>query len=560
MNLNISKDLTELSATQYASQGNAILGIRDSGKSYTAMKVAEELMSAGIPIIAFDPTGIWKNLKIGVDGNPGYQIVVAGGNEPDIKLTSDVESVTNIIRAAMIENISLVIDLYSLELANKSTWIKIVETAIRVLMYENHQYNLRHIFLEEAAEFIPQKLQPQHHKVYSEIERLARMGRNFHLGYTIINQRAEEVNKAILEIAEMTLLHKQVGKNSLLSLQTWFKVQQVDSSKIMMTLSQLAQGACWVVGKELKPICIKVSKKKTFHPDPKKKKEQTAKIKTSKANVSDFIAKMNNLITVENVVKPGKDQVNNDALRALREENAKLKTDNQRIRAELTRVRVSIKDAAGLIVQKITPVLRDHIEHILHALPTIGDETIQAIDFSKVKIGDFDMTSEPVKHMKGSVMPHDGNLGKCERAILSVLAQRAGVSTNKAQLSILSGYSISSSGFANALSSLRTKKYMTGSDTLSITNEGITAVGSFDFMPTGPALVAYWSSKIGKAEAAILKVLIDHFPQHLSKKEIADKSGYSITSSGFANALSTLRTLQLIEGYSSMVAAEIFWQ
>jgi len=44
-----------IEAVDYASQGNAILGIRDSGKTYTATYLAEQLLDSGIPFIAFDP-------------------------------------------------------------------------------------------------------------------------------------------------------------------------------------------------------------------------------------------------------------------------------------------------------------------------------------------------------------------------------------------------------------------------------------------------------------------------------------------------------------------------
>src|SRR5687767_1587624 len=192
----MSKKMLQLSssfsipAIDYAGQGNAILGIRDGGKTYTAMKAAEELLEAGIPIIAYDPVGVWKNLKVGTGSHKGYPIVVAGGKGSDILLTAN--NAVDIVRAAMEENISLVIDLYSPELINKSTWIKIVQETVDLLMYKNNDHGMRHIFLEEAAEFIPQRLQPQHSKVYASLERIARMGRNARLGLTIINQRAEE--------------------------------------------------------------------------------------------------------------------------------------------------------------------------------------------------------------------------------------------------------------------------------------------------------------------------------------------------------------------------------
>ena len=47
----------ELNEIDFASQGNAILGIRDSGKTYTATWFAERLLDAHIPFVDFDPIG-----------------------------------------------------------------------------------------------------------------------------------------------------------------------------------------------------------------------------------------------------------------------------------------------------------------------------------------------------------------------------------------------------------------------------------------------------------------------------------------------------------------------
>jgi hypothetical protein len=91
------------------------------------------LLDAGIPILVFDPIGMWKNLKIGTGKHKGYPIVVAGGQGSDIILTP--QNAVEIVRAAMKENVSLVIDLYSRELINKSTWIRIVQESVDELMY-----------------------------------------------------------------------------------------------------------------------------------------------------------------------------------------------------------------------------------------------------------------------------------------------------------------------------------------------------------------------------------------------------------------------------------------
>lgn len=58
----------------YASQGGAILGIRDSGKSYTATKIAEQLFDAHIPFVAFDPIGLWRFMRVPGKGR-GYPAI-----------------------------------------------------------------------------------------------------------------------------------------------------------------------------------------------------------------------------------------------------------------------------------------------------------------------------------------------------------------------------------------------------------------------------------------------------------------------------------------------------
>ena len=47
----------------------------------------------------------------------------------------------------------------------------------------------------------------------------------------------------------------------------------------------------------------------------------------------------------------------------------------------------------------------------------------------------------------------------------------------------------------------------------------------------------------------ILQVLIDYAPGEVERHLLAQESGYSATSSSFANALGKLRSLDLVEGW-----------
>lgn len=292
--IKISNSLS-IDVTEYASQGNAILGIRDSGKTYSATYLAEQLMENGIPIIAFCPIGIWKHLKFGKNGN-GFPVVVAGeGQFTDLPLTP--ESAPNIVRAAMKENISLVLDLYSMNLS-KNDWKKIVEQSIRLLLYENKSYGLRHIFIEEAAEFAPQRILPNQGAVYAEVEKLARMGGNASLGYTLINQRPEEVNKAVLELCDCLFLHRQKGRHSITALGKWLDVTDTSNAKeITNSLPSLKQGECWVwLQGSHEPIRVKMPEKKTVHPDRRGGVQAGHGKAMLAADVSVFVHRMRSLM------------------------------------------------------------------------------------------------------------------------------------------------------------------------------------------------------------------------------------------------------------------------
>jgi hypothetical protein len=142
-----TKKHVKVDAAEYGSQGSAVLGIRDSGKTYTATLIAEHLFDAGVPLVAFDPIGVWRFLRVPGRGK-GYPVVVAGGKEGDLPLT--VASAPEIVRSAMRSGVSLVIDLFDINLS-KADWKRIVTGCVRVLLHENAEHGLRHIFIEEGS-------------------------------------------------------------------------------------------------------------------------------------------------------------------------------------------------------------------------------------------------------------------------------------------------------------------------------------------------------------------------------------------------------------------------
>lgn len=550
--LELSKDFY-MSPIDYANQANAILGIREAGKTYTAMKAAEQLLDAGIPIIVYDPVGVWQNLKIGVGKHKGYSIVVAGGEGADIRLTTG--NAVEIVRAAMKENVSLVIDLYSPELINKSTWIKVVQETVDLLMYENKAFGMRHIFLEEAAEFIPQRLQPQHSRVYASLERLARMGRNARLGMTIINQRAEEVNKAILEICAFSLLHKQVGKNSLKSIQQWLELLQVDNlPAILKSLPGLKPGECWAVGQSDQPHRIQVSPKNTYHPDPKKGVDP----KTQKlaVDVSGFVSKMNKQLEKKAEKDPAKvskapvhDHGAEKAAAKIEELNRQLAEKT----SELAKYK-SLYATASLAIDHIVGIsgkaqakLSEDFTTLKFPVPGLRT-TVQKSD---VKVPN----SSKGVHKNDKPVTNNGKLGKCSLAILEFLVTYMKPFT-KAQIGVATGYSPGSGGFNNSLAELNTSGLIVRVDGRIAANEDV----NYGEILGSPLLQREYDAhsfkeKLGKCEREIYEVLLSNPEKSFSKDDLADQTDtrYSAGSGGFNNSLARLNTLELIQRQNGQI-------
>jgi hypothetical protein len=137
-------------------------------------------------------------------------------------------------------------------------------------------------------------------------------------------------------------------------------------------------------------------------------------------------------------------------------------------------------------------------------------------------------------------------LGKAERRILTALAQHGPSTKNK--VAVISGYAVNGGGFNNAISRCRSQGWVEGSgDRLQITEAGAAALGDWDPLPTGGELIEHWKRQLGRAESLVLDVLVAN-PGGLTKEEVATAAGYAADGGGFNNALSRLRTLELIAG------------
>jgi uncharacterized protein len=531
----------------YGSQGSAILGIRDSGKTYTGTELAERVFEAGIPFTAFDPIGVWRFLRVPGHGR-GYPVVVAGGQAGDLPLT--VASAPEYVRAAMRDGVSLIIDLFDINLS-KADWKRIVTACVRVMMHENSKHGLRHVFIEEAAEFAPQRVGPDQGQVYAEVEKLARMGGNSRLGYTLINQRAEEVNKAVLELCDNLFLHRQKGRNSLTALSKWLDIGAVkDHKEIIDSLSTLPTGECWAwLAATERPIRIKVPVKNSLHPDRRMMRgDGDIKLKAS-VDVGDFVTSMrSSLGKIEEEAKA------NDPA-ALRKQIAELQ---RQIKA--TPAAAAPVDTAALERSCYAGGFREGQQNIVDQLevyygsleswskgmpqpPVFKLDTPLppvAVRFDRPPPKGTKLTVEyrapaPPRRLEAnlprprtSANGHALTLPPGERATLTALIQfPEGLTRN--QLTVLTQYKRSSRDAY--IQRLREKGLVeTNGDTVKATAAGVDAIPDAEPLPTGAELREHWMRKLPSGEAKVLQVLIDAYPAAVSRDSLTESTGFARSS------------------------------
>jgi hypothetical protein len=568
MNIHIGNSKVPL--IDYAVGAAAVLGIRDSGKTVTTKGIVEQLLDHKIPVVVFDAVGKWRWLKTAAAGGRAYNVVVAGGRVPDLPLNP--ESVKEIVRSAVKERIPLVIDLFDKNLS-KADWKRIVKTAIHIIHYENEGGPI-HIVLEEAAEFVPQRIMEQ--DVYGEIEKVVRMGGNAGVGITLINQRSQEVNKAVLEQCTTLILGQQIGNKAIEAVGKW--VERLDATiadEVLTTLPKLKAGQAWVwtrqnpdhPTKEQMPMC------RSHHPD----RREASEVKVEGLKSSDpteFVQRLS--ASIPKVIEQAK--ANDPA--ELRKQIYGLQQDLKRTQNELQNTRAE----AAHVETKVVPVLTKEDLEQWKAVHEVAAKTIERVgnalmekfqsnpdykpalfkrgtQFAALPARKY---VEPIIHKRTNPVTHlNGQLGKAEREILNVVATFG--SATKKKCAVMAGYAMRGGGFNNAVSRLRASGLVMGSDPLEITAEGA-AVAQPKPLPTGKELLDVWMAhpQLGRAEREILRVLW-YNGQRMAKESIADLTmsdrgePYEAEGGGFNNAISRLRSLELIEGKGEFILSKDFY-
>ncbi len=591
----------------------AILAKRRAGKSYTMRRLWEQLVKAGQQVVVVDPKGDQWGIRSSADGkSAGLPIVILGGERGDVPL--DVGAGELVAKLVVEERVSVLLDLSLFRKREVATFMTaFLEALYRLKAREQYRTPVM-LVIDEADAIAPQKPQDGEERMLGAAEDIVRRGGQRGIGCVLVTQRSAVLNKNVLTQAEMMIALRTIAPQDLAAMNAWIDVHgEPDQKKTLMaSLPALPIGDawCWSPGwptaegifqrvhvlpietfdsgaspkPGVKPIEVKtladvdlgalktqmaetLERAKADDPKELKKRILDLERRLKESDRSDQKLKSSVVKSVDTPVLTDADRAllaelagKFDALAARLDHRINLEPLHEMVMREIVnahKVHDAVRaDFLKILDGKRLQRIRQNVATVAMAAPAVviprNAPVFEGRDPKPQQNTRSAQTSESLRrdgHAGGS------ELGRCERALLTVLAQRNGSGTSRGQLAVLSGYSQTSSGFANALGRLRTLGYVNG---MTITNDGRGAVGEIEPLPVGRELASHWIGQLPRAEATMLQALLAH-PDGLDKDDLSRVTGYSATSSGFANAVGKLRTLELAsKGWPVRASEELF--
>ncbi len=550
-----------------------VLAARGAGKSNTGAVMAEEMFKAKLPFVVVDPVRAWWGLRSSADGTgPGLPIPIFGGRHGDVPLErGGGQLVADLV---VDQRLSCILDLsdFDSEAAKKQF---LLDFARR--LYQRNEAPL-HLFLEEADDYIPQRPMGRDEPFLLRAwENIVRRGRARGIGCTLVTQRSASLNKNVLTQVQTLIPMRTTGPQDIAAVREWVRYHH-QSEEILASLPALEDGEAWVWSPHFlrKTVRVRFRLRETFDSaaTPKVQVDQRPPATLADVDLAGIQKRM--VATIE--------RAKQEDPRALRARIAELEREirtkpavsnsapaprkaDEGLAREFKAFKASYWKMSGAATE-----VRRFLRQTADTFLTLGDRCeklrehcfAMADNLEKAQRVDAEApvptpVEQPVARPRRATTGRGEKMPGGARRILTALAQYQ-ESRTRAQVAVLAAYAVDGGGFANLLGMLRGKGWIEGSETLSITAAGLAALGSYEPLPTGRALLEYWLPKLGKAERGILQTLVDAYPGALTKDDVARATGYAADGGGFNNALGRLRTLELVTGRPDLRASEALFQ
>jgi hypothetical protein len=527
----------------------AFLGRRGSGKSYASQLLAEQFFKAKAQFVALDPVGNWYGLRLDADGkSPGIPIPVFGGLQGDIPIEP---TAGKIIADTIIDRgISAIVDVSQFEHDTEKARFA-TDFGARFYYRKKQSPSAVHLFLEECQEFVPQNPQKEETRMLHAYQRIVKLGRNFGIGVSMISQRPEEVNKKVLNLAELLFVFQLTGTHERDAVKRWIRDKSIDED-LDAILPKLQRGAprVWspgwlqiskvvhikakttfdasstpkvgagsVVARELSPIDLEKLRadmaatiERAKADDPKELKREVARLKAELAKSGNERQKVATPVVdqgaIDRAVHAALDKQRRDFLKSIGVVQRSFDAVDRNIGAAVSAASNTLAELGKLAVPE--PSTNGHGSGVLASSPL------------PAKRASAPATRLP-RHVPDASFD-GGDLPEGERKILTAAAQYPEGATRE-QISLLVGLKRSTRDRYIQYLQQKGLVVANSSGTVTATDEGVRMLGDFEPLPKGEELRQHWLAKLPEGESRILRLLLEGYPDAVDRDAITEHTG-----------------------------------
>lgn len=579
--------MTRAFPPEVISQHVAILGKTGAGKSHTARVLVEQVVKDAARVCVLDPIkSDWWGLTSSADGRrPGLPFHILGGPRGHVPLHASAgKAVAEIVASGALP--LSIIDMADFAPGGQAKFfVDFAPTLLRKMR------GVVYLVIEEAHLFAPKEragFRDDNMAIHWS-KTLATAGRSKGIRLIVLSQRVQALHNAVLGSCDTLIAHRLTAPADQEPVLKWLKANASADvlEQVRSSLSSLKTGHGWICSGEAKlfeprsfPRIQTYDNTATPTGDGDDRIVKTAPVDQERlrAIIGEAVAEAeandpallkqriqkleaeNRRLSTQAPAAASAPEVRTETVLVLNEEDRRQLAD---VHAAMLTSSALLTDAGLVDLVSVRAELTRALDQHAADIKRLQAEFVSGLTSLRPLVDKLGAASiypgaarpatptrtvpeapiAPARHPRMTPAAGTGDvaLGRCERALLTVLRQRSAISTSKVQLAVLSGYSVSSSGFQNALGKLRTLGLVSG---FSITDAGCAAIGQVPSRPKGQDLVIHWMSQLGKAEATMLNALVN-LGGPMTREDLSNATGYSTTSSGFQNAIGRLRSLGL---------------
>lgn len=556
-----------------------ILAKRGAGKSNAAAVMAEEMFRAGLPFVVVDPVGAWWGLRSSSDGKgPGLEVPIFGGHRGDVPLErGGAELVADLI---VDESLSCVVDVsaFDSETAKREFLATFAERLFRRKGAPGRDAPL-HLFLEEADDYAPQRATATVARCLGAFQRIVKQGRARGLGSTMITQRSASLSKDLLTQIETLIVLRTTSPQDRKAIEGWVTYHG-QAAEILASLHELAPGEAWVWSPWLDLTKrVQIRRRRTFDSGA----TPTLAAKKAPATLADV-----DLEVLRERMAATIEKAKAEDPRELRKALASSRSTISNLERRITELEAAepkvVEPEPVIVVERVeVPIFVDgqvaKLEQLTASLRGLGETLVsvsggiaEALGRDVAERSDRALPASdaqpprkaprPAAHVRLApiqsprAMPAASSNGfepsSSQRRILDSLGWLESVlvpQAKKTQLALLAEQSPTSSGYTNNLGALRSAGLIEYPfpGVVALTDVGRVVADPPSVPLSTEQLQEALCSRLSKSQAAILRALIDAYPEAIPKLELAERVGASPTSSGYTNNLGALRSLGLID-------------